>query len=105
MFYECHSLITTPVFDTHNVKNMMGMYSGCKALTYVPLLDTSSIWYSKQMFAYDTKVEGGALALYNQMSTQASPPILYSGCFYNCGSGTTSGSAELAQIPDDWKSF
>lgn len=103
MFNQCYSLVTSPVFDTHNVENMFTMYDGCKALTSVPLLDTSSVWICRAMFANDTKVEGGALALYSQMSTQATPPTNYVQCFYNCGSGTTSGSAELAQIPSDWK--
>ena len=42
-------------------------------------------------------------ALYNQLSTQTTPPSSHSQTFYDCGSNTTTGSAELAQIPSDWK--
>jgi len=50
-----------------------------------------------------TSVESGALALYQQASTQSNPPQQHSYTFRNCGSNTTTGSAELAQIPNDWK--
>jgi hypothetical protein len=55
------------------------------------------------MFALCRNVEGGALALYTQASSQAVPPELYGGAFYQCGTNTASGAAELAQIPSDWK--
>ena len=48
-------------------------------------------------------VESGALALYNQLSTQTTPPSNHSQTFYDCGSNTTTGAAELAQVPSDWK--
>jgi hypothetical protein len=56
------------------------------------------------MFYGCTAVESGALALYNQMAGQATPPGNHARCFYNCGANTTTGAAELAQIPSDWKS-
>jgi hypothetical protein len=43
------------------------------------------------------------IQLYNQMSTQANPHTSTTRCFANCGSNTTSGAAELAQIPSGWK--
>ena len=53
---------------------------------------------------YDcTKVETGALALYQQLSTQGIESSFHVRTFRNCGSETTTGAAELAQIPDDWK--
>ena len=48
-------------------------------------------------------VESGILREYNKLSilfphySQPGHP------FYNCGSNTTTGAAELAQIPDNWK--
>ena len=48
------------------------------------------------------KVESGALALYNQMSSQVNPPRRYSYCFTGCGEDTTTGYAELQQIPQSW---
>jgi hypothetical protein len=48
-------------------------------------------------------VESGALALYQQASTQANPPSTHVETFYRCGINTVQGSAELAQIPSDWQ--
>jgi len=48
-------------------------------------------------------VESGALALYQQASTQATPPAYHHYTFYRCGRDTTTGAAELAQIPSSWK--
>jgi len=55
------------------------------------------------MFKGCTGVESGALALYQQASSQDIPPTYHYQTFYNCGSNTTTGAAELAQIPSDWK--
>jgi len=55
------------------------------------------------MFYNCYKVESGALALYQQASTQATPPSSHSGTFSNCGRDTVTGAAELAQIPSNWK--
>jgi len=48
-------------------------------------------------------VESGALALYQQASTQTNPPTNNYQTFTNCGSNTVTGVAELAQIPSSWK--
>lgn len=53
-------------------------------------------------FAGCSNVESGALALYNQMSTQTTPPQYHQYCFTNCGRDTVTGAAELAQIPSSW---
>jgi len=55
------------------------------------------------MFVRCYAVESGALALYQQASTQTNPPSSHSNTFRDCGSNTTTGAAELAQIPSDWK--
>jgi hypothetical protein len=47
-------------------------------------------------------VESGALALYQQASTQTTPPSNHDGTFKNCGQDTTTGAAELAMIPTGW---
>ena len=57
----------------------------------------------KSMFEYCTHVQSGALALYKQASTQTTKPRNHNRTFLYCGANTTSGSAELAQIADDWK--
>jgi hypothetical protein len=48
-------------------------------------------------------VNTGILALYNQMINQTNPPTSYYYCFNACGRNSTTGSAELAQIPNEWK--
>ena len=50
-----------------------------------------------------THVDGGALALYQQASSQTTPPSNHNGTFNNCGSNSNTGRVELAQIPSDWK--
>ena len=103
MFNNCSVLKTVPLFNTSNVENMYEMFRGCSSLTSVPLFNTSSVMFMDSMFLNCTKVQSGALALYQQASTQANPPSSHTEAFKNCGSDTTTGAAELAQIPDDWK--
>jgi len=55
-----------------------------------------------QMFYWCTKVEGGALALYEQASTQANPPTDHTLTFDHCGWNTVIGLVELGYIPQSW---
>ena len=103
MFWGCSSLTSIPLFDTSNVTNMNYMFGNCSSLTSIPLFDTSSVTNMSYMFDYCTNVQSGALALYQQASSQTTPPSNHSYCFYSCGSNTTTGAAELAQIPSGWK--
>ena len=103
MFYLCNSLTSVPLYDTSKVTNMDYMFTGCTSLTSIPLFDTSKVTDMDFMFADCSNVETGALALYQQASSQANPPSNHTQTFYNCGSNTTTGVAELAQIPSDWK--
>lgn len=127
MFYYCISLITVPLFNTYNVTDMRNMFDNCTSLTSVPLFDTSSVTVMDYMFfhcynltyipLFDTSsvtdmnymfvdcryVKSGALALYHQASSQATPPVGHQSTFRNCGSSTTTGSTELVQIPSSWK--
>jgi surface protein len=100
-FNNCTSLTSVPLFDTSNVIYMNCMFSYCEALTTIPLFDTSKVIDMDSMFEECTNVQSGALALYQQASTQANVPS-HDFTFYNCGSNTITGAAELAQIPDDW---
>ena len=108
--YGCSNLESVPLFDTSSVTTFIyidggsryGAFGQCTALKTVPLFDTSSATNTSYMFSGCTAVESGALALYTQASTQTTPPTSYSGMFANCGSGTTTGAAELAQIPASW---
>lgn len=101
MFAGCSSLSNVPIFDTSNVTNMYYMFSGCSNLSSVPLLNTSNVRNMDAMFYGCINVESGALALYNQASSQTNIPG-HEGTFYNCGSNTVTGAAELAQIPSSW---
>ena len=103
MFYNCSSLTTVPLFNTSSVTNMEYMFYRCSSLASVPLFDTSSVTNMEYMFYNCKKVQSGALALYQQASTQANPPSNHTKTFYRCGDNTTTGAAELAQIPEDWK--
>ena len=124
MFEFCHDLTTIPRFNTSSVTNFSHAFMGtaiteiplmdtshvtnfeyafdeCESLIHVPLLNTSSALYVTAMFNGCGAVESGALALYNQMSSQANPPS-HSHCFSGCGINTVTGAAELAQIPQSW---
>ena len=103
MFYNCISLTTVPLFDTSKVSNMYRMFEDCISLTTVPLFDTSNVSNMYQMFSNCYNIQSGALALYQQASSQTTPPTGHYETFRNCGSNTQTGAAELAQIPDDWK--
>ena len=95
-------ITTVPLLDTSSVTNMGNMFNGCTSLTSIPLFDTSKVATMANTFSNCTNVQSGALALYQQASTQASVPYHSSGTFYNCGANTVTGAAELAQIPSSW---
>lgn len=102
MFYNCTSLTSVPLFNTSNVTNTNSMFMSCSALTSVPLLDTSKVTIMTSMFKYCRNVQSGALSLYQQASSQTTPPTSHGSVFTDCGSNTTTGAAELAQIPSSW---
>lgn len=102
MLQSCELLTSIPLFDTSKVVSMNGMCSRCRALKSVPLFDTSSAVHMVETFYNCYNVESGALALYQQASTQATPPRDHDRCFTNCGRDTVTGAAELAQIDIYW---
>lgn len=102
MFEGCSSLTSVPLFNTQNVATMNYMFVACTSLQTVPLFDTSSVTDMGYMLCDCTHVQSGALALYQQASTQATPPTYYYMAFTNCGRDTVTGAAELAQIPTSW---
>lgn len=103
MFMKSKKLTSVPLFNTSNVTNMYNMFNECVKLVTIPLFNTSKVTNMSGMFAYCYAVESGALALYQQASTQAKPPSNHTDTFDSCGEDTTTGAAELAQIPSDWK--
>lgn len=103
MFHGCSSLVSSPLFNTSNVESMQGMFSGCSSLTSIPLFNTNKVINVNNCFARCINVETGILSMYNQLVNQVPSSAYHDGCFYNCGSNTVTGAAELAQIPSDWK--
>lgn len=102
MFAGCTSLTSVPIFDTSSVTDCSDMFEDCTSLITVPLLNTSKVTNMEDMFANCYAVESGALALYQQASSQANPPSSHIRAFANCGRDTVTGAAELAQIPSSW---
>lgn len=103
MYKGCTALTTVPLYDTSACTNMYSMLAGCSSLTAIPLFNTSNVTNMNYMCSGCRNVQSGALSLYQQASSQTTPPSNHDSTFYNCGSNTTTGTAELAQIPSDWK--
>lgn len=103
MFSTCNKLTSVPFFNTSKVTIMESVLFGCLSLTSIPLFNTSNVTNIRYMCCNCRNVQSGALALYQQASTQANPPISHDHTFTNCGASTQTGKAELEQIPDDWK--
>ena len=95
-------LTSVALFDTSSVTSMSYMFSQCSMLRTIPLFDTSSVTSMSYMFVACNYVESGALALYQQASTQATPPTYHLKTFTDCGLRTDTGAAELSQIPSSW---
>lgn len=102
MFAGCTALTTVALFDTSEVTNMRDTFNSCIDLTAIPLFNTSKVTELFGTFSYCYNVQTGALALYQQISAQATPITSHYHTFYQCGSNTVTGAAELAQIPSDW---
>lgn len=123
MFSDCEWLKNVPVYDTRNVQNMNYLFYKCTMLQTLPLIDMSSVIRMNYMcymtpikaipaltpdvveemdyaFYHTTYVQSGALALYNRVKNM-NP--YHTSTFNSCGIGTTTGRAELDQIPSDWK--
>ena len=102
MFHSCSKLTHVEVFDTSSVTDMNNMLVRCTSLTTVPLFNTSSCTSMYNTFSDCYNVQSGALALYQQASSQDTVPQHNNRTFSNCGRDTVTGAAELAQIPTDW---
>lgn len=103
MFQGCSSLTSIPLYDTHNVTDMYMLCYECSSLESIPSFDITNVTTMTYSFYKCTNVKSGALSLYQQAINKSITVTYHEGTFYNCGSNTTSGRAELAQIPNDWK--
>lgn len=88
--------------DGHYCESMDRMFGGCTGLEYIEPIHCTVVQNVGGMFSGCTYVEEGALAQYNWFNTYGVNITNHSGTFTNCGSSTTTGAAELAQIPVGW---
>lgn len=108
MFRGCTALTTFPALYIGRATTAASMFEGCTALTAVPALNVGATATTKHlqnvtdMFNGCRAVASGALDLYTALSGLSSMSTHYR-CFKYCGIDTTTGAAELAQIPSDWK--
>lgn len=100
-FYKT-SLKEIPAIDTSNATDLSNFIREILTIKRIPLFDTGKATTVQNMCYGNFNVEEGALALYEQMSTQDTPPSSTTNCFTNCGRDTATGAAELAQIPASW---
>lgn len=103
MFNRCVNLSSSPLFDLGNNEIFSDMFNTCYSLTSVPQFNMSAAIATNDMFYDCSAVRTGIVSLYGQCSALPNIHWTHGLMFYNCGVGNSSGQAELAQIPDDWK--
>lgn len=86
--------------ESNNWSNLFFTISNLKEILGA---NATNVTNMDNMFRSCRNVQRGALALYQQVSSQPNPPSSHNLTFFACGADTTSGDAELAQIPNDWK--
>ena len=101
MFDDCRQLKRIPLYDTSKVTDMRYMFSDAHELEWIPQLDLSSCPNMGAAFRRCREVKGGILDMYNR--AVASNVQYHWETFLDCGINTSTGSAEIAQIPSDWK--
>jgi len=99
-FFGCSSLKSLPLFDTSKVTTIERMCDGT-GLTNIPDFDVRSVTNANYAFAFSGNVNSGITNLYNKLS--ALSDVSHECTFRLTGVNTSTGAAELAQIPDDWK--
>ena len=102
IFGGCNNLrLYTPInFPNATIFDLM--FAQCTSLTEMPVIDTSNAVSVESMFYQCVNMRTGIYAMYQQLSSIATITN-HTLTFYDCGSNTVEGSAELAQIPADWK--
>lgn len=104
MFAYCRSLTAFPIFDMSQVTRMSQMFQECVSITgSIPAYDLRNIDACNSAFSGCTNVSGGILDTYNRFMSYTIQPTSHSSTFKSCGTNSQTGSAELAQIPSDWK--
>jgi hypothetical protein len=98
----CSQLINCVDLNLTSCTAIGYMFSGCLNIEKIPNLSTTVVAHCQYAFANCYKVKTGSLNMYTLLSSQQTPPSNKSSCFTNCGRDTTTGAAELAQIPASW---
>lgn len=102
-FGECINLRYLPEsIDTRYVTSFSELCINCTSLQSIPDWTVGSAEDVNRMFGGCYYVTTGITAMYEKLSTNGKVQY-HSQTFSHCGEYTTSGAAELAQIPDDWK--
>lgn len=104
MFFMCSRMVEPPILRTSNkLTNITGMFDYCSGLKRMPNICTDSITSCSQAFSSCNNIESGILDMYNRLSANGIAADNHKQTFFDCGKDTTTGAAELAQIPADWK--
>lgn len=101
MFLGNQAATSIPDFDLSNSSEIMYMFDGCNHVTELPNITYSSYLDCEATYAQMWLVETGITREYQKLSDGRANGYL--GCFIQCGMMTDTGSAELAQLPYDWK--
>jgi hypothetical protein len=101
MFKGCTGLMYLGTLYGGGATNFTSAFEGCTGLLMLPTISATPTNVSS-MFKGCTRVLGGAPQVYQQFASQATPPSTTTNCFTDCGSGSTVGTADLAQIPSSW---
>lgn len=104
MFVNCHNLREVCIFDTRYVTSWTRAFSSCTSLKSIPRFDVFEAKYMLATFSNCFHVEHGALDLYNDASSTGLVTD-HRLTFHLTGRYSTTGSAEVEQIPDDWKNI
>lgn len=83
-------------------QTMDRMFGGCTGLESIDPIHCTTVENVGGMFSGCTNVEGGALDQYEWFRNYGVNINNHSGTFTDCGSNTTTGASELAQIPVGW---
>ena len=126
MFRDCVMLESVPDFDLQDSRYAYEMFSNCRSLKALPAMQVSKIghpyyydghWLSETlamhyMFRDCKNAASGITAMYTALSTNGydtaaqeagTTPCTHDRTFENCGVDSPTGSAELANVPSDWK--
>lgn len=102
LFNNCKSLTQIPILDYTHATNTEAMFEGCTGLTKINHISIPNVITCATMFKDCVNVESGALKLYQELSALGNQIDRHEECFKNCGINTSTGLAELQQIPQSW---